>query len=87
MKFSDSTVMMVNLVMKFLKHVDIFVFVLLIIINKINTSENDLSKCLITGPGIIPHRIILPARYFFIHSTNRYLPNSHLVEMFFKLVK
>ncbi|XP_032794179.2 protein O-glucosyltransferase 2 [Daphnia magna] len=45
--------------------------ILIIIINPTTSISNELSECLITGPGIIPHRVVLPARYFFIQSTGR----------------
>lgn len=38
--------------------------------------ENDLSKCEINGPGILPNQIVLPARYFFIKSTEKYFGYS-----------
>jgi hypothetical protein len=49
----------------------IWIYIFIIFINPIASIENDPSQCLITGPGIIPNRIVLPARYFFIQSTER----------------
>lgn len=34
-------------------------------------TEQVLSECLVDGPGIIPQKVILPARYFFIVSNER----------------
>jgi hypothetical protein len=51
----------------------IWILIFIFIVNPTASVENDPSQCVLTGPGLIPNRIVLPARYFFIQSTERYL--------------
>ena len=65
--------------MSVLKHYNLVLFYLIIYTYLVKSIEHDPSKCEITGPGIIPNHIVLPARYFFIKSTERYQFSENLI--------
>jgi len=52
-------------------HLTVFLFLFFVTVQCIHAHLTDYSKCEITGPGILPHDIVLPARYFFIKSTDK----------------
>ena len=52
--------------------VSIVILVVTIVENCDSKEEDNYSNCTVKGPGLAPHEIVLPARYFFVFSGNRY---------------